>query len=233
MASETLIYRFFFTEDAGEECIALNYDSETVAIESDQDEPLPAWARLEHQKCEHCPLSSQEHQYCPLAAGWSQVIDKFSNLVSHKELDLEVVTKERTVRQRTTAQRAISSILGFIGAASGCPKTAFLKPMAYFHLPLSSADETIMRATGTYLLGQYIRRAKGLEGKLELEGLKNIYTDIRLINRKMIDRIKSHCQNDATINAIVSLDMFANLMPFVIDDQIEDIEHLFDAYFKD
>jgi len=232
MPTRRLIYRFQFLDNTETETINLKYHSEDLSPVDIDEDAAPPWTHLEHHQCSHCPLKAAEHKLCPLAASWSHIIDKFSDIVSHKELDLEVETFERTVYQRTSAQRALSSLLGFVSATSGCPHTAYLKPMAHFHLPLANGSETIMRSTGIYLLAQFIKKNNNQNATLELEGLKEIYQNIQHINRKMIDRIKSVATNDATINAIVSLDMLANLMPLVIDEQIEEVKHLFKAYLE-
>jgi hypothetical protein len=158
------------------------------------------------------------------------VIEPFSNVVSHNEIDLTVITNERQVSQKTTAQKGISSLVGLLFATSGCPHTAFLKPMARYHLPLASEDETYYRATGMYLLAQYFLRLDGREADLELEGLKTIYHNLHRMNTMIAERIRSITHADSSVNAVVLLDMISNLMPFVLDEHLDQLRHLFSSY---
>ncbi|MCW8827020.1 MAG: hypothetical protein OQK78_11435 [Gammaproteobacteria bacterium] len=190
----------------------------------------PDWTKLNFHKCSNCPLSEETHPHCPAAVSVSRVIERFDNVFSYDELDLEVIRGARHLSQHTTAQRAISSLLGLLFATSGCPHTDFLKPMARFHLPLASEEETIFRAAGMYLLAQFYLQKDGKHGALELIGLTTIYENLHLINKMIAERIRSVAHSDSSVNAVVLLDMFTNLMPFVIEEHMDEIRHLFEAY---
>jgi hypothetical protein len=73
--------------------------------------------------------------------------------------------------------------MGLIMATSGCPSLSYLKPMARFHLPLATAEETVYIATSMYLLAQYFLQKEGHKADLNLEGLLEIYHNIELINQ--------------------------------------------------
>ncbi len=224
-------YRFDLAEDQSE-TFDLRLDGNTLElIVADSSEP-PDWARLEYMQCPHCPLKSDAHPYCPVAVSLSGVISRFGDVFSHDELDLQVITDERTVIRHTTAQRAISALLGLLFATSGCPHTNYLKPMARFHLPLASEEETIFRSAGMYLLAQYFLRKEGKEGDLDLKGLTKIYENLHQVNKKIAERIRRSTQADASVNAVILLDMFTNLMPFVIEDHLDEIRHLYEAYLS-
>lgn len=205
-------------------------DPNTLEIINQPTEKLPPWTALEFHQCSHCPFTSDTHPNCPLAVTLIQVIGRFDNVVSHNEIELTVLTQERKVFQKTTAQKGISSLVGLLFAASGCPHTAFFKPMARYHLPLASEDETFYRATGMYLLAQYLVHRKGKQADLELEGLKKIYKNLHLLNTMVAERIRSATRSDSSVNAVVLLDMITNLMPFILDEQLEKIRHLFSSY---
>lgn len=191
---------------------------------------FPEWTRLEFHQCTHCPLDSVIHQNCPTAVSLARVIGRFDNVVSHDEIDLEVITSERRVLQHTTAQRGISALLGLLIATSGCPYTNFLKPMARFHLPLASEEETIFRAAGMFLLAQFFLRRAGKEGDLDFSGLSKIYADLHTLNIMIAERLRSATQTDSSVNAVILLDMFTNMMPYVIEDHLDEIRHLFNSY---
>ena len=228
MADIKIQYCFKFDEQ-NLDVIDVRLDARSLEI-INSDTDFPEWTRLEFHQCSHCLVDSQTHPNCPVAASLASVIENFDNVFSHDEIDLEVITSERHVSQHTTAQRGISSLLGLLIATSGCPYTNYLKPMARFHLPLASEDETVFRAAGMYLLAQHFIRKEGKESDLEFTGLKKIYDDLHLLNTMLAGRLRSATQTDSSVNAVILLDMFTNLMPFVIEDHLGDIRHLFEAY---
>ena len=227
-----IIYRFGLGHDRYEEFEILLDPSTTEIIDTTEVE-LPSWTALEFHQCSHCPFTPDMHPHCPLAATLIKVIGRFNNVVSHNEITLTVVTNERQLFQNTTAQKAISSLIGLLFAASGCPHTAFFKPMARFHLPLSSEEETYYRATAMYLLAQYFLHTEGKDADLSLEGLKRIYSNLHLLNTMVAERIRSATRSDSSVNAVVLLDMITNLMPFILDEQLNKIRHLFSSYLQE
>lgn len=224
-------YRFDMKDGRSEE-FDVQLDPETLEIISPPADNLPDWTRLEFHQCPHCPFTSASHPRCPVAVSLVGVIGHFANVVSHNEIDLTVITNERQVSQKTTAQKGISSLVGLLLATSGCPHTGFLKPMARYHLPLASEDETYYRATGMYLLAQYFLRNEGKEADLELDGLKVIYRNLHKLNTMLAERIRSATRADSSVNAVVLLDMISNLMPFVLDEQLFRLRHLFKSYIE-
>jgi hypothetical protein len=225
-------YRFNLGNDR-DEFFDILLDPNTLEIINQPPEELPPWTALEFHQCSHCPFTSDTHPHCPLAVTLIQVIGRFNNVVSHNEIELTVSTNERQVFQKTTAQKGISSLVGLMFAASGCPHTAYFKPMARYHLPLASEDETYYRATGMYLLAQYLLHKDGKHADLELEGLKKIYKNLHLLNTMVAERIRSATRSDSSVNAVVLLDMITNLMPFMLDEQLDKIRYLFSSYFSD
>lgn len=229
MKNRTLIYTFNLAGNK-QEVFKLEFDAVTIELINKTTSPLPEWARLENNKCPLCPLDSDEAPYCPLAASIASVVKQFQNIISHDQIFLQVETDERIVSQKTTAQRALSSFMGVVMAISGCPHTAFFRPMARFHLPLASEEETIYRSTSMYLLAQYFRVREGGETDFSLAGLEKIYKNIQVINTAIVERLRGASKGDSSVNAIIMLDMYAQIMPFVIEDALEDIRYLFAPY---
>ena len=225
-------YRFNLGNDK-DEVFDVHLDPDTLEIINQPSGELPPWTDLEFHQCSHCPFTSDTHPNCPLAVTLIQVIGRFDKVVSHNKIELTVLTHERKVFQKTTAQKGISSLVGLLFAASGCPHTAYFKPMARYHLPLASEDETFYRATGMYLLAQYLLHREGKRADLELEGLKKIYQNLHLLNTMVAERIRSATRSDSSVNAVVLLDMITNLMPFILDEQLEKISHLFSSYLDE
>jgi hypothetical protein len=62
---------------------------------------------------------------------------------------------------------------------------------------------------------------------MELENLKKIYAEIRIINNAMASRLRTVGVQDSAINAVVQLDIFAQILPNSVEDSLEDIRYLF------
>jgi hypothetical protein len=230
---EYLLIRYSFTlEDGSGEIFDLRLDPQSIELLGSTTERTPSWARLNFHQCPHCTLKVQEHPYCPLATNLVNIVKRFDTLLSYDQLHVEVETAERHISQDTTAQTGISSLMGLVIAASGCPHTAFFKPMARFHLPLANEEETIYRATSMYLLAQYFMKKEGEKADLELEGLRDICENIHTVNTAIAERLRAASEKDSALNAIVLLDMFALTVPLVIEDSLEDIRYLFESYFR-
>ena len=229
-----LKFKYVFKWDDGvKNSYQLELDPESITIKHPQPKQVPDWARLDFKQCPNCPLQIEQSPYCPMAYHLIEACTLFSDLHSHKELQLIVNTNERSIIKDTTAQRAISSLLGLIIPASGCPHTAFFRPMARFHLPLSSEDETIFRATGMYLLAQYFLNQDKQNIDLKLNGLSEIYQQLHIVNNHIAERFREAFSNDSTVNAVILLDIFAKTMPYAIDDSLEEIKYLFKPYLTE
>ncbi len=222
----------FKLSDTSEKVFSLTLDESTLDLVNTPEVEMPFWAELDYHKCPHCPLPSKTIPHCPLTASLVPVVQEFQAILSYQSTYLQVITKERIVSQETTAQRALGSFIGIIMACSGCPHTEFFKPMARFHLPLSSEEETIYRSTSMYLLAQYFRHQENNEVDFSLDGLDQIYTHLQTVNAYLVNRLRNASKADSYVNAIIMLDMFAQLLPYVIEDSLEEIRHLFSPFLK-
>jgi len=153
-------------------------------------------------------------------------------LNSYDRIVVDVELRGRRIIQETTAQRALSSLLGLVMATSDCPHMAFLRPMARFHLPMASEEETEYRAVSMYLLAQYFLHREGHTVDLTLDGLTKIYQELQRVNMALADRIRAASHQDTAGNAIVLLDVFAKVVPYSIEDAMQEFQHLFDPYLK-
>ncbi len=230
---ETIGIRYcFILEDESEEIFDLMLDAQHLELINNTPEVLPPWTNLDFHQCPICPLTVDSRADCPLAANICGIVRRFDRLVSYDKVHVKVLTEERSVSQDTTVQIGISSLIGLVMAASGCPHTAFFRPMARFHLPLASPEETIYRVTSMYLLAQYFSKTQGQNADLELRGLKDIYDNIHIINTSVAERLRAATEADSTLNAVVMLDMYAIALPHVIEDSLEDIRHLFEPFMR-
>jgi hypothetical protein len=224
------IHYIFKFKDRNENHVHVNLNAKTLDLVSDVPKTLPAWTNLDFYQCPNCPLTVQTNPKCPVAVHLVKVVESFEQLQSHDVIRVEIMTPERITFHETSAQKGLSSLLGLIMSTCGCPHMEFFKPMARFHLPFANAMETTFRAVSMYLIAQYFRRKKGMQADLELEGLKEIYSNIQIINTAMAERLRAITTKDVALNALVVLDIFAQSVPFSIDESLEDIRHLFASY---
>lgn len=224
-------FRYTLTfEDGSSRDLLLEIDAGSETLVAPPPEAPPFWSKLDYQQCENCPLSVERSPFCPVAINLISLIEWSGTLVSYTNVKVEVVTTERSVSGETTLQRALSSILGLIMATSPCPHTEFLKPMAHFHLPLASAEETVYRTTSMFLLAQYFLHKDGREARLELDRLSDIYEQLQIVNRALTRRFKAASSQDATVNAIIVLDLLSQSVTWSIEDGLEDLRYLFKRY---
>ncbi len=211
------------------ETFDLQLDSQTLELSRDQRESA-SWTALDYQTCPHCPLDAAEHPDCPLATSVARIVKRFDDVISYDELDVEVTTPQRTISKHTTSQAALRSLMGLLIACSGCPHTAFFKPMARFHLPFADEEETMFRAVGTWLVAQYFRASDGQPVDFELDGLQAVYERMQVVNRYTAERLRAATQADASLNAVVMLDVYAQLVPLFIHSTLGEVRGPFDTF---
>ncbi|MBI5895941.1 MAG: hypothetical protein HZB24_08050 [Desulfobacterales bacterium] len=193
---------------------------------------LPPWSMLQTNQCPNCPLDPLVESHCPAAVNMVRLVTRFDQLLSYEKTLVSVTTEERKVFNHTTVQRGICSLMGLLMATSRCPRTAFFKPMARFHLPFASTQETIWRATSSYLLSQYFRYGDGGTPDFTFKGLSTIYGEIQIVNKAFARRLRAACRQDSMVNAIILLDMFAKSMPTAIEASLAEIRELFSPYLR-
>lgn len=228
MASTDVHYHLRFEDQSSWECDISSVDGD----QSIQPDDLPDWTRLGFHQCSHCPLSAQAHQYCPYAVALVEPARVTSMRASHEPVMVTVTSRARTMTAETTLQRAMGSLLGLIGPFSGCPVTRILRPMARFHLPLSSPEETLYRSFGTYLLGQYLRQRQGLEADWKMASLTRVYSDLRRLNLGMSSRLRASQDEDAGVNSFVLLDLLAAEVSYALEEYEGDLDASFREFLE-
>jgi hypothetical protein len=222
-------YKFIFADNKCED-YQVELDEKNLQLKQHSIKRLPDWTRLEYNQCDHCPLDSKVVSICPVAANLEPLVELCGNMSSYDKLDVEIETSERTyLVTNTTNQRAFSSLLGLVIATSPCPHTTFFRSMARFHLPLANEQETLYRATSSYLLMQYFIKKSGNKADFDLQGLNKIYKNMQVINANMATRLRTASSNDAAVNAIILLDLFAKDIPYCIDDALDELHYLFSS----
>jgi hypothetical protein len=197
-------------------------------------DPLPSWTELTCHKCPNCPLDEKEHKHCPAARGISEAIEFFRQTLSIEEADITVKTADRNYSKHASITDGISSMMGLIMASSGCPILGQLRPLVRNHLPFASNTETVYRALGMYLLSQHFLAKKGKKADWTLENFTKLYENINIVNRAFCSRLRNSPIEDASLNALVKLDCFAQIINFSVSkENIEELKGLFRAYFKE
>lgn len=229
---DAIKYRYEFRfKDGREESFNIVLDPITLDPLTPLPPSLPKWTRLDFHQCDHCPLDPAATPYCPQAGRLAELVERMQQVISYHEVEVKVVLDERTITRDASAQEGISALMGIITASSGCPHTAFFKPMARFHLPFANTEETLYRAASMYMLGQYYRWQGDLSVDMDLDGLKQFYHNVSKVNIKMAARIRAEQREDSAINALVLLDMFAQNAPD-IDEILDELKPLFTAYMQ-
>src|SRR6478735_6360882 len=227
-----ITYRIGLNEKTTE-VFDFNLDAQSFELISEPVENPPNWTELAFKQCSHCPLKLEEHTHCPMALQLHKVVERFHETRSIDEVKLEVITEDRTVVQTTALQRVLSSMLGLIFPTCGCPKTAYMRPMARFHLPLANEEETVFRVAGMYLLAQYFLTHNGKKGQFAFDGLIAIYEDFHILNKAIASRLQFATDSDSSKNAITLLDMYSSLVPMLLEDQLAEIRGFFTAFLPE
>jgi len=217
-------YSFCFNKD---EDIVFNLaiDKHKLLVYNLSPDNHSEWTRLEHNKCKNCSLLDEE--YCPVAINLEPIISKFGNKRSYDQTNVEVQSFDRSTSCETTLQRSVSSLLGLVMATSACPHTVFLRPMARFHLPFATDEETIVRASSFYLLSEYFNNDNQNEFDIKLEKLKESYRQLHIVNEGLAERLRTVVEKDAAVNAIILLDLFAKALPYSIDEALSEVNYIF------
>lgn len=211
-----LAYVFRFA-DGHEVELKLRFDAD-MRLEQRAEE---TWTSLDYHRCPHCPLPPGI-RHCPFAAGLAPFLGGFDGLDSFARVQVMVRTAQRVIVAERAVQHGLASLIGLIGATSGCPRLDFFRPMARFHLPFSSEEETLVRALSMHLLDDLVNGRPPA-----LDTLTADYEGAALVNRSMADRIRAAFRRDAVVNALVTLDAYAQAVPCVIEDRLEELAHIF------
>jgi len=130
---ENITIKYCFTlEDDTQEAFDLDLGAENYELLGVVPDDLPTWAHLDFHQCPNCTLDGSTHPNCPLALHLVDIVRRLGRMLSYEKIHVEVITKRRRVSQHTTAQKGISSLMGVLIAASGCPHTVFFKSHGTF-----------------------------------------------------------------------------------------------------
>ncbi len=188
-----------------------------------------AWTKLDFNQCSNCPLKPDRHHRCPPAVDLEKIVPIFQKLLSYQKVSVEVRTPERTYSKQCDVQTGLASLLGLVMASSACPILSRLKGLAHYHLPFATVEETVFRTTAAYLLGQYFRYKGGHSPDQNLSGLDELYKQLRILNQCFKKRIEATSEQDANMNAIVSLWAISMGVTYSLEDQLNELKPHFCA----
>ena len=183
---------------------------------------LPAWTRLEVDKCPHCPLPDAPGAHCPAAADLVPLVERFSALTSIDRIDVLVVTPQYEARKHTDTQTALSALMGLILATGACPILGRMRPLAQTHQPFATPTEMVYRFVSMHLLGCFLRGEP-----VGLDGLDGFFSDIDRLNHAFAGRLNRAVQRDAGINALLALHSRSMLASMSIEAEMENIRAWF------
>jgi hypothetical protein len=227
MSDRQRIRYHFELPDGSRKTLEFLFDSGNFRLRNPPPAEPPFWTELGYNQCANCPLDSSGQRHCPAALQMASAIEPLKALVSFDTVGVTVMQGERSVHIETTAQQALSSVLGLIMATSGCPWTDHLRPMARFHVPFASEAETVYRSISMFLLAREITGAGNAQG---FDALAELYENLHVVNRDMSRRLGAATQSDPARNAMALLDAYATLLPVALDDSLDELRPLFDAW---
>ena len=218
-------YRFDLP-DGSQKSLDFTFDARDFRLSSPAPADPPFWTDLTFNQCANCPLNPAEHAHCPAALQMASAIEPLKALVSFDTVGVTVTQAERTVYTETTAQQAMSSVLGLIMATAGCPWTDRFRPMARFHLPFASEAETLYRSVSMFLLARELTGAS----QAGFAALEKLYENLHVVNRDMSRRLGAAAPTDPARNAMALLDAYTTLLPAALESSLEELKPLFEAW---
>lgn len=226
-------YHYLFQfEDGRTTEYPISLDPETLSlIPNEFNRTLYDWTRLEHQQCINCPLTPESHLHCPIAVNIMELVETFKSVFSYHDCTVVCKTAERTYLKETSVMEGLSAIFGVIMATSDCPRMEFLKPMARFHLPFSTIEETTVRTSSMFLLAQYFKHKDDGNMRFDFKILEEHYARVQQINEGILRRINSIGSEDADKNAIITLHSLSQFLSMEIDYSLGSLEYIFSGRY--
>lgn len=222
-----IIYEFNFAGGI-KKAFTMDFDPETHEFIARRNSGyISDWARLEYKKCPECPLDAERIAFCPVAFNISGILNFFSPMTSTERCFVRCITYQRTYSKTTDSMSALSSALAPIIFSSPCPFLVHVRPLARFHLPFFTPEESLVRSISFYLLSQYFVSRKKKKPDWDLAGLNLLFDKLKMVQSGMMRRSKNIFEGDACINAIHSFHVMLEFVAFEIDSAVECLESSF------
>jgi hypothetical protein len=226
-------YSFSFSDGRVTDYEIILEPENLALVRDDGDIELVDWTRLDFEQCACCPLTPDVHPHCPIAVNIMELVDTFKAVFSYHDCTVVCKTAERSYSKKTSVMEGLSAIFGVIMATSDCPVMEFLKPMARFHLPFATIEETTVRSTSMYLLAQYFKHKDQPGMRFDFKILENHYAQVQQVNEGLLGRINSVGSEDADKNAIITLHSLSQFLSMEIDYSLSGLEPIFVGRYDD
>lgn len=226
-SSRTVTYRFDFDNGTHWE-YKLDFDDSQRLVPTPSKTEVRPWTRLEFCKCPHCPLKEEDHPQCPVAAKIDHIVEDSKDVISYSTVTVTVDTPERQYIRKCAAQNGLVSLFGLIMASSSCPHLDWLRPLARFHLPFASIDETLFRVLSLQLLTEFFAHDRH-ESRNSKELIQKKYEAVGILNRAFIQRIRAYCSGDADKNAIAALDIWVQAFDLHHESNFRPLKKFFES----
>jgi hypothetical protein len=225
---ERITFRFVF-ENREEKSFPVEINPDSYQIILPEDIAVPEWTKREKILC---PMTDCTYKdFCPIALQLDKVIKLFDGIPSYEKVTVHVETANRTYSKSTSVQSGAGSLIGVLMTTSGCYVLDKLRPMVHFHLPFATLEETEYRTFSMFLFAQFLRQKNGLLPDWQMISLGKLYEDIMKINQNFAKRIADLEKLDASINAVIILNNFANSVTFSLEDEdFSKFEKLFEHW---
>lgn len=195
----------YVAQPADRPAVTLTVDTERTAGAASLP-VLPPWTALDTHTCGGCPLRADPTAtHCPAAADLVPIVDALRDLKSFERAEVTVTLPGKVVRRETDLQELVRSVVGLVLATSGCPVLRRMKPLAAFHQPFASFEETLFRAVSLHLVRAWFDRRDGKPADLDLADLRAHYEDVARVNQGLAKRIRSLGSGDAGVNGLIQL----------------------------
>lgn len=222
-----IVYEFNFPGGA-RKSFSLDFNPENhEVINKTRMTDIPGWASLEYKKCPECSLDPETNLFCPVALNMSGMLQSFSQMVSTEKCFVRCTTFQRSYSKMTDVMSGLASALSVIILSSPCPFLVHARPMARFHLPFFTPEESIVRMISFYLLSQYFALKKGKNPDWQLEKLNRSFAGLTMVQEWMMERIKGIFAGDACINALHTFHVMVQFISFEIESSLECLESYF------
>ena len=225
-ASYTIEYSFDFNGSREPLAFTVCLDGNILALPA-RERQEAEWTGLEYCKCSICPFRSEDVPHCPIALNVSGLAILFADIFSIEEVVMSVRVAEREYRKTGRVTEGLRSLLGIYLATSGCPHMDILRPMARFHLPFASMEETILRHFSFYFMRQFFEYQKTGVPDFSLEGLRDRMQQVDRVNRGICRRLEVFTNADANRNALTVLNTINMMLDVAISDNFETLRPLF------
>jgi hypothetical protein len=220
-----ITYEFVFTRPRTIS-FAVQFDQRTGVCCPPRTLSPPDWARLEFRQCACCTLDAARVRRCPAALNIAGLVAEFSDIASFDPCTVRCVAPERTYVKDTDAQEGLRSAFGLLMATSGCPEFELFRPMARFHLPFSTPQETLVRLIATHVLRLYFNRGCATLD-LALDALRAQYDRVQQVNEGVMARLRDSAPRDAGRNAVSILSSLAQIVTMELEDGLDSLKDFF------